>query len=115
MTLTRSTILKEQIYNEDDRNMKCENAVGYQEERAFFNRIKKKRTQELSRTEIQTLFRIAETGLEVRFNLDKAISQVKEERTKSVENGTNLDGFRIGYIHKRMLELLDYIKSGTDK
>ena len=112
MTLTRGQILKEQIYNEDDRNMKCEKAVGYQEERAFVNRVKKKRPEDLTRTEIQVLFRVAESGLETRFNLSKAISQVKEETLASEENGTNLDGFRIGYIHKKTLELLEYIKGG---
>ena len=85
----------------------------YQEDRAYANRLKKRHPRDYSVSDIQRLNRIAEKGLDARFNIDKAISQVKEERAKSLENGTNLDGFRIGYIHKKTLELLEYIKGGV--
>ena len=85
-------------------------AETYQEDRAYANRLKKRHPRDYSVSDIQRLNRIAERGLDARFNIDKAISQVKEEMFVSEENGTYFDGIKNWAMFKKILGILEGLK-----
>ena len=85
-------------------------AETYQEDRAYANRLKKRHPRDYSVSDIQRLNRIAERGLEARFNIDKAISQVKVEMRGSEENGTYFDGIKNWAMYKKIIGMLEGLK-----
>ena len=82
----------------------------YQEDRAYVNRLKKRHPRDYSVSDIQRLNRIAERGLSTRFEVDKAISQVKLEMRASEENGTYFDGIKNWAMFKKILGILEGLK-----
>lgn len=82
----------------------------YQEDRAYVNRLKKRHPRDYSVSDIQRLNRIAERGLDARFNIDKAISQVKLEMRASEENGTYFDGIKNWAMYKKILGILEGLR-----
>lgn len=110
MAIKRSEVLYEQLYDEDDRLMKCNVGDSYQERRAFFNRMKKKRPEDMNRSEIQKLMKSVEIGLDKEFLIPKAINTVKVEMRASEENGTYFDGIKNWCMYKKILGILEGLK-----
>ena len=54
----------------------------YQDQRAYFNRLKAKNLKDLSNNEMQALMVIASSGLDARGDLDKLIGDMAIEITK---------------------------------
>lgn len=83
----------------------------YAEDAAFLKHLETK-MDKVSKDEIRKLYRIATTGLSVRFKVDKAMARLRVWEHEKTQSGTINNGLKYGEIFKRGRELLETIREG---
>jgi len=73
------------------------------EDNAF---MKKVILKDISKEELRKIYRIAQDGLNVRSNVDKAIADIRRHEAEKIATGVINNGLKFSEIYKRARELL---------
>lgn len=84
----------------------------YAEDKAFMGRMEKIRLEDMSRQELQKIYKIALKGLKIRCALDKAMAKLRVKEHEAMQMGVINNGLKYSEIFKRGRELLETIREG---
>lgn len=84
----------------------------YAEDHAFMRKMEKLRFEDMNRSELQKIYKIALKGLKVRCALDKQLAKLRVHEYEKKQTGTINNGLKYTEIFKRGRELLETIREG---
>ena len=99
---------------EYSRNIRMNSEGTYLEDNSFMKRMETIPFKDMSKEELQKIYKIALKGLKMRRALDKALANIRVREHEQKQDRTLNNGLKYSEIYKRWREMLHRILEATE-